>query len=88
MASDLYYASEFQKLSFGDKGLRVISSNSLEGENFCAIQALEFTTFSADNNTVDGDISVTNLSIGSGVIVYGNFDNISVSTGKIIAYLR
>jgi hypothetical protein len=43
MASDLYYSSEFQKLSFGDKGLRVIaaSATSLAGENFCAIQAIE-----------------------------------------------
>ena len=42
MASNLYQTSEFQKLSFGDKGLRIIaaSATSVAGENFCAIQAI------------------------------------------------
>ena len=90
MASDLYYTSEFQKLSFGDKGLRIIDngSTSLVGENFCAIQAVEFTTLSADCNSDNGDTSITSLSIGSGATIYGNFDNVSITTGKVIAYLR
>ena len=43
MASNLYQTSEFQKLSFGDKGLRIIaaSATSVAGEKFCAIQAIE-----------------------------------------------
>ena len=87
MATDLYYSSEFQKISFGDKGLRVLAvgATSVAGENFCAIQAIESSTISCDIHTNGGD---TSLSIGAGVIIYGNFDDISVASGKIVAYLR
>lgn len=90
MASDLYYSSEFQKLSFGDKGLRVIaaSATSLAGENFCAIQALESSTISCDIDIVGGDTSITSLALGAGSIIYGNFDDVSVVSGKVVCYLR
>tara|TARA_R110000796_G_scaffold180823_1_gene297335 strand:- start:263 stop:535 length:273 start_codon:yes stop_codon:yes gene_type:complete len=90
MATDLYYSSEFQKISFGDKGLRVLAvgATSVAGENFCAIQAIESSTISCDIDTNGGDTSITSLSIGAGVIIYGNFDDISVASGKIVAYLR
>jgi len=90
MASDLYYSSEFQKLSFGDKGLRIISASgtSTAGENFCAIQAIETSTISCDIDTTGGDTSITSLAIGAGIIIYGNFDDVSVASGKVICYLR
>ena len=90
MASDLYYSGEFQKLSFGDKGLRVIaaSATSLAGENFCAIQALESSTISCDIDSVGGDASITSLALGAGSIIYGNFDDVSVASGKVVCYLR
>ena len=42
MASNLYFGSEFYKLSFGDKGLRLLnaSSTSVSDEHFAAIFAL------------------------------------------------
>ena len=90
MASDLYYSGEFQKLSFGDKGLRVIaaSATSLAGENFCAIQALESSTISCDIDTIGCDTSITSLALGAGSIIYGNFDDVSVASGKVVCYLR
>ena len=90
MASDLYYSSECQKLSFGDKGLRVIaaSATSLAGENFCAIQALESSTISCDIDTIGGDTSITSLALGAGSIIYGNFDDVSVASGNVVCYLR
>tara|TARA_R110000822_G_scaffold238250_1_gene368441 strand:- start:23 stop:295 length:273 start_codon:yes stop_codon:yes gene_type:complete len=90
MASDLYYAKEFQKLSFGDKGLRIIaaSATSTAGESFCAIQALESTTISCDIDTVGGDASITSLALVAGSIIYGNFDDVSVASGKVVCYLR
>tara|TARA_Y100000385_G_scaffold281964_2_gene335631 strand:+ start:242 stop:514 length:273 start_codon:yes stop_codon:yes gene_type:complete len=90
MASDLYYSSEFQKLSFGDKGLRVIaaSATSLTGENFCAIQAIESSVISCDIDTIGGDTSISSLSMSTGVVIYGNFDDVSVASGKVICYLR
>mgnify|MGYP007046306906 CR=1 FL=1 len=90
MATDLYYSSEFQKISFGDKGLRVLSigATSVAGENFCAIQAIESSTISCDIDTVGGDSSITSLALGAGSIIYGNFDDVSVASGKVVCYLR
>jgi len=90
MGSNLYYSSDFQKLSFGDKGLRIISASetSTVGENFCAIQSIVASTISCDSNTIGGDTSITSLEIGAGVVIYGNLDNISVASGKVICYLR
>ena len=90
MSSNLYSASEFQKLSFGDKGLRVLASGSTSvvGENFCAIQSLESSVISCDIDTVGGDALITSLALGAGVVIYGNFDDITVTSGKIISYLR
>ena len=90
MASNLYYSGEFQKLSFGDKGLRVISASatSLAGENFCAIQAIESSVISCDIDTIGGDTSISSLSMSTGVVIYGNFDDVSVASGNVICYLR
>jgi ethanolamine utilization microcompartment shell protein EutS len=90
MASNLYYSSDFHKLSFGDKGLRIIaaSATSTAGENFCAIQAVEASTISCDIDTTGGDASITSLALGAGSIIYGNFDDVSVASGKVICYLR
>tara|TARA_R110000803_G_C11839887_1_gene304436 strand:+ start:175 stop:447 length:273 start_codon:yes stop_codon:yes gene_type:complete len=90
MASNLYNTSEFQKLSFGDKGLRILSAagTSVVGENFCAIQAIESSVISCDINAIGGDASVSSLTLGAGVVIYGNFDNITVTSGKIISYIR
>ncbi len=90
MASDLYNTGEFQKLSFGDKGLRIISASqtSQTGENFCAISALEVSTISCDIDTNGGDTSITSLALAPGQLIVGNFDDVSVASGKVICYLR
>ena len=90
MASNLYRTSEFQKLSFGDKGLRIIaaSATSVAGENFCAIQAIESSTISCDVDTIGGDTSITSLALAAGVVIYGNFDDVAVASGKVVCYLR
>lgn len=90
MSSNLYYSGEFQKLSFGDKGLRVLAngSTSVSGEKFCAIQAIESSTISCTINTSGGDASLTSLEIGAGTVIYGNFSIVSVSVGKVISYIR
>jgi len=90
MASNLYYSSEFQKLSFGDKGLRILSngSTSVSGEKFCAIQATDSSIISCVINSVGGDSTITSLEIGAGMVIYGDFSDVSVSVGKIISYIR
>jgi hypothetical protein len=42
MGSNLYYSADFQKLSFGDNGLRYLAAGatSVPGESFGAIQVV------------------------------------------------
>jgi|TARA_R110000868_G_scaffold140788_1_gene356797 hypothetical protein len=90
MGSNLYNTSDFQKLSFGDNGLRVVNAGSTTtaGESFGAIQVLEAATISCDIDAIGGDAAISSLALSSGTIIYGNFDDINVVSGKIIAYLR
>lgn len=90
MANELQYTSVFQKVSFGDYGLRILSSGetSVANEAFAAIQVLADCVVSFTNNTEGGDITITSLSLNAGQAIYGNFEDISLSSGKLIAYLR
>ena len=90
MANELQYTSVFQKVSFGDYGLRILSSGetSVANEAFAAIQVLADCVVSFTNNTDGGDTTITSLSLNAGQAIYGNFENISLSSGKLIAYLR
>ena len=90
MANELQYTSVFQKVSFGDYGLRILSSGetSVENEAFAAIQVLADCVVSFTNNTDGGDTTITSLSLNAGQAIYGNFEDISLSSGKLIAYLR
>ena len=90
MANELQYTSVFQKVSFGDYGLRILSSGetSVANEAFAAIQVLADCVVSFTNNTEGGDNTITSLSLNAGQAIYGNFEDISLSSGKLIAYLR
>jgi len=90
MANELQYTSVFQKVSFGDYGFRILSSGetSVANENFAAIQVLADCVVSFTNNTEGGDTTITSLSLNAGQAIYGNFEDISLSSGKLIAYLR
>lgn len=90
MGSNLYSTADFQKLSFGDNGLRLLSTgeSSAGGESFGAIQIIDSAVISCDSNAAGGDASLTSVSLFAGTIIYGNFDSISVTSGSIIAYLR
>jgi len=90
MGSNLYYTADYQKLSFGDNGLRYLATGdtSVGGESFGAIQVIDSAVISCDIDAVGGDASLTSVALFAGTIIYGNFDNVSVTSGKIIAYLR
>jgi hypothetical protein len=45
---------------------------------------LENTTFSAISGNFDG--TLTGITIGSGNIIYGEFNSFTAGTGKVIAY--
>jgi hypothetical protein len=90
MANDMSYNSVYHKSAFGDFGLEIIASGetSTVGEQYNAIQALEDSTISATNNTTKGDTSISSLDLTTGIIIYGSFHTISVSAGKVIAYIE
>jgi hypothetical protein len=90
MANDMSYNSVYHKSAFGDFGLEIIASGetSTVGEQYNAIQALEDSTISATNNTTKGDTSISSLDLTTGIIIYGSFHTISVTAGKVIAYIE
>ena len=77
-------------MSFGDNGLRYLATGdtNVGGESFGAIQVIDSAVISCNIDAVGGDASLTSVSLFAGTIIYGNFDNVSVTSGKVIAYLR
>jgi hypothetical protein len=51
---------------------------------YWAIQMLADTTFSTISGKYDG--TLTGVTIGSGNIIYGEFDSFTAGTGRVIAY--
>jgi hypothetical protein len=76
--------------SFGQFGLRVLTSNATAGETFVAIQVLEDATISgtltANEQGTIGDSTITSLALTAGTIIYGRFVDLQVASGKVIAY--
>lgn len=52
---------------------------------YWAIQMLENTTFANISGKYDG--TLTGITIGSGNIIYGEFNSYSVGTGRVIGYI-
>lgn len=74
---------------FAHFGIRVLTGNSIIGETFNAIQAVTDSVISSELTQLEGfegDSSITSLELTSGMVIYGRFVNIQVSSGKIIAY--
>lgn len=90
MANELKYTSVFQSLSFGDYGFRILSSGetSIEGEHFGAVILLNDSTIGFTNDVSGGDTSISNLQLAAGQTIYGNITNLSITSGKVIAYIR
>jgi hypothetical protein len=90
MANELKYTSVFQQLSFGDFGFRILSTGetSVEGEYFGAVQMLNDSTIGFTNDVASGDTSISNLQLAAGQTVYGNITNLTITSGKVLAYIR
>lgn len=90
MANELQYTSVFQKISFGDYGLRVLTTGeySPEGEYFGALQAITDSTISFTSDAAAGDTDIINLDLIAGQTIYGNLTDVTMVAGKIVAYLR
>lgn len=75
--------------SFGQFGLRVLTSASIEGENFNAIQVIEDCVISTKLRELDGkigDTDIASLALTAGTVIYGRFYDLDVESGKVIAY--
>lgn len=86
--ANLLIESNENRLSFGDYGLRVLTTTSTEGEYFGALYATEESQVDFTNETDGGDTTITNLVLLAGQVVYGNITDVTVDSGKVIGYLR
>lgn len=77
--------NNFYQTSAGDYGFRVINSLStpVSGESYRAIQVIANATVTT--TTTAGD-ALTAEFLSEGTVIYGKFDSVSVSNGKVIAY--
>ena len=67
----------------GGNGFTVGTSGTATS-GYWAIQMLADTTFTAISGKYDG--TLTGITIGSGNIIYGEFDSFTAGTGRVIAY--
>ena len=85
-----FYDGNYTLASFGQFGLRVLTTNATVGETFVAIQVITDAVISATLNANEseeiGDSSITSLSLTAGTVIYGRFVNLQVASGKVIAY--
>ena len=85
-----FYNANSNSASFGQFGLRVLTTNATAGETFVAIQVITDAVISTDLNANEsderGDASITSLSLTAGTVIYGRFVNLQVASGKVIAY--
>lgn len=84
----LQYQGIADMASFGQFGFRKLVSTDISetGERFVAIQVLEDAEISVDCKG-RGDTTFSDT-LSAGTAIYGDFENISVTTGKVLAYLR
>jgi hypothetical protein len=61
-----------------------VGTQGTADSGYWAIQMLADTTFSAISGKYDG--TLTGVTIGSGNIIYGEFDSFTAGTGRVIAY--
>jgi hypothetical protein len=75
----------FYQTSTGDYGFRMVTSSFSQpsGETYRAIQVIADAVVTT--TTTVGD-ALTAESLVAGTTIYGKFDTVSVSSGKVIAY--
>lgn len=62
-----------------------VGSTGTATPGYWAIQMLTDTTFSAISGKYDG--TLTGITIGSGNIIYGEFNSYTAGTGTVIGYI-
>jgi len=84
----LQHTSEHRLQTFGQAGFELITSASgATPGDFVAITALEDVSVTTVSATVGDDLGSA-VTIPKGLTIYGKFDSITISAGKLIAYNR
>jgi hypothetical protein len=80
--------TNFYRQSFGQKGFRVITSSftPVANEEYRVIIPLEDSTVSAVSLGAVGD-NLSSVAIPAGLAVYGLFSSVTVSAGRVLAYI-
>lgn len=78
----------FYQSSTGDYGFRLLTGteSSVAGESFRAIQVISATA-QLDATSVRKDSINSTLVIPQGTVIFGKFTDITMTSGKVIAYL-
>ena len=77
----------FHQIATGDYGFKILSGNgATSSESFRAIQIIS-TTAELDATSAVGDSIANTVALPQGVVIYGKFTQITISTGTVIAYL-
>jgi hypothetical protein len=80
--------TNFYRQSFGQKGFRLITSSftPVADEQYRVVVPLEDSTISVVSLGSVGD-NLTASVVPTGVAVYGLFSSVTVSTGRVLAYI-
>lgn len=86
--TNLTVAGDFQNAAFGQNGFRVINSGTVQpsGEEYVCIYCIAVATGVTTTTSV-GDV-LNGVDLQAGMVLYGDFTTITVSTGNVIAYIR
>ena len=76
----------FQRQVLGQKGFRAIGAagTGTSGEFYRAITALDYAVVSVVSEAGD---NLTSVEIPTGVTIYGLFSSVSVTEGRVLAYI-
>jgi len=76
----------FQRQVLGQKGFRAIGAagTGTSGEFYRAITALDYVIVSVVSEAGD---NLTSVEIPTGVTIYGLFSSVSVTEGRVLAYI-
>lgn len=86
--TNLTSQGDFQNAAFGQSGLRVIDNSFVQpaDETYVAIYCIAVAT-GVSVTTPVGD-ALTSVDLQAGMVVYGDFTTITVTTGNVLAYIR
>lgn len=74
------------KQAFGEAGCVYETGTSTVTGDFCALQCLTNTVFSAITNTIGSGDAITSLTLPAGTVLYGKFTTFTLTSGAVCAY--